>query len=96
MVTIIIENIIMFLLAFGENSTHTLQTRAINSSSIWYNGIATAISISFYLGSKTYLVFMLATQGVRYDLLGTYLVAAVISSTGTQWIAMKFIEKPKI
>lgn len=87
------EILVMFLLAAGENATHTLASRARNSNSIRYHAIAASIANTFYLLAQVYLIRALVLNLDRYDLLLTYLVSSVAAATTMHWVAMRFLEK---
>jgi len=83
------EILIMFSLVVLQNASFTLVSRARNSKSILYHGIASLLSNGIFLLVLRQVVINLD----RWDLMITYLVASVLGSIGMHYIAMKFFEK---
>lgn len=85
------EIIIMFSLVVLQNASFTLISRARNSKSILYHGIASVLSNGIWLLVIRQVVIHLD----QVDLMITYLVASVLGSIGMHYIAMRFFEKSK-
>jgi hypothetical protein len=79
----------MFSLVVLQNASFTLVSRARNSKSILYHGIASILSNGIWLLVIRQVVLNLD----RVDLMITYLLASVAGSIGMHYIAMKFFEK---
>jgi hypothetical protein len=74
-----------------QNASFTLVSRARNSSSLWYHGIASFLSNGIWL-----LVIRQVILNVdKPVLMIAYLIGSVIGSVGMHYIAMKYFEKPK-
>ena len=88
----ITEILKMFGLVILQNASFTLVSRARNSKSLWYHGIASVMSNGIWL-----LVIMNVVQNFKTPILmWTYLVASVIGSVTMHWFLMKYVEKPKV
>ncbi|MGK6342871.1 DUF1145 domain-containing protein [Chryseobacterium sp. DT-3] len=86
-----IELIKIFLLVILQNASFTLVSRARNSSSILYHGIASVLSNGIWL-----LVFRNLVQNFENtNVLIAYLLGSVIGSLSMHYIAMKYFEKNK-
>lgn len=79
----------IFLLVILQNASFTLVSRARNSSSILYHGLASVFSNGLYLLVLKSLVVNMDDPKV----LAAYLVASVIGSLSMHWVAMRFFEK---
>ncbi len=85
------EIIKMLLLVMLQNASFTLVSRARNSNSLAYHGIASVLSNGVWL-----LVIRKITQNFdKPELMVTYIVGSVIGSISMHYIVMRFIEKPK-
>lgn len=74
-----------------QNASFTLVSRARNSNSLAYHGIASVLSNGVWL-----LVIRKITQNFdKPELMVTYIVGSVIGSISMHYIVMRFIEKPK-
>jgi hypothetical protein len=82
----------MFFLVVLQNASFTLVSRARNSNSILYHTVASVLSNGIWLLVIRQVVINLD----RWDLMGTYLIAAVIGSILMHYVAMKFFEKKKV
>lgn len=85
------EILTMLGLVILQNASFTLVSRARNSKSLLYHGIASVLSNGVWLLVIRQVVLNLD----KPILLWTYLVGAVIGSVGMHHIAMKYFEKPK-
>lgn len=83
------EILIMFSLVVLQNASFTLVSRARNSKSLLYHGIASFLSNGIWLLVIRQVVLNLD----RTDLMITYLIASIIGSIGMHYVAMKFFEK---
>lgn len=86
-----IDLIKMFFLVILQNASFTLVSRARNSSSMMYHGIASVLSNGIWL-----LVFRNLVQ--NFDdtkLMLVYLVGSVTGSLAMHYISMKYFEKKK-
>lgn len=83
--------VILFAITIAQNASFTLVSRARNSGSLFYNGLASILSngIWFIVVQKVVAKPNDVATGV------TYVVAATIGSVLMQWIAIKFLEKKK-
>lgn len=86
-----IEILKMLGLVILQNASFTLVSRARNSSSIWYHGIASVLSNGIWLLVIRQVVLNLD----NYAMMLTYLVGSVTGSIGMHYIAMKYFEKKK-
>ena len=81
----------LFGLVLLQNASFTLVSRARNSGSYAYHGVAAVLSNGMYL-----LVFRrLALNPNDAPTALTYLAAAVIGSVLMHWFVQRFIEKNK-
>jgi putative flippase GtrA len=83
------EILIMFSLVVLQNASFTLVSRARNSKSLLYHGIASVLSNGIWL----LVIRQVVVNLDRWDLMLTYLVASVIGSISMHYVAMKFFEK---
>ena len=83
------EILIMFSLVLLQNASFTLVSRARNSKSLMYHGIASVLSNGIWLLVIRQVVLNLD----RWDLMVTYLIASVLGSIGMHHIAMKYFER---
>lgn len=84
-----VEVLKMLGLVILQNASFTLVSRARNSKSIMYHGIASVLSNGIWL-----LVIRQVVMSFDKPLLmWTYLVGSVIGSVGMHYIAMKYFEK---
>ncbi len=88
----ITEILKMLGLVILQNASFTLVSRARNSSSLLYHGIASVLSNGIWL----LVIREVVTNFDRWELMVTYLVGSVIGSLGMHHIAMKYFEKPKV
>lgn len=82
----------MLGLVILQNASFTLVSRARNSSSLMYHGIASVFSNGIWL----LVIREVVTNFDRWELMITYLVGSVIGSLSMHYVAMKYFEKPKI
>ena len=84
-----IELLKMFFLVILQNASFTLVSRARNSSSMLYHGIASVLSNGIWL-----LVFRNLVQNLDdTKLMFIYLAGSVIGSLSMHYISMKYFEK---
>lgn len=88
----IIEILIMLGLTIAQNASFTLVSRARNSKSLLYHGIASIGSNGIWLMVFRHLSMNLDSTPLMY----TYVVGAVTGSLLMHWFAMKFLEKPRV
>ncbi|MBK9223349.1 MAG: DUF1145 domain-containing protein [Saprospiraceae bacterium] len=86
-----VEILKMLGLVILQNASFTLVSRARNSQSLMYHGIASVFSNGIWL----LVIRQVVTNFDRIELMITYLVGSVIGSLGMHYIAMKYFEKPK-
>jgi len=79
----------IFLLVILQNASFTLVSRARNSKSILYHGVASLLSNGLWLLVIREVVINLDSWTVQL----AYLVGAIIGSLGMHYIAMRFFEK---
>lgn len=86
------EYILLFFVTILQNASFTLVSRARNSNSILFHGLASILSNGIW-----FLVVRQVTQKDTNTLiLGiTYTIAAVIGSIGMHWVSMNILEKSK-
>lgn len=84
-----IEILKMLGLVILQNASFTLVSRARNSKSILYHGIASVLSNGVWLLVIRQVVMNLD----KPILMWTYLIGAAIGSIGMHYIAMKHFEK---
>lgn len=81
----------LFFLTIAQNASFTLVSRARNSKSLLYHGLAAIGSNGIWL-----LVFRNLSMNLdNAAMMVTYVIAAVIGSLLMHWFAMKFLEKPR-
>lgn len=85
------EILLMFFLVVLQNASFTLVSRARNSKSLLYHGIASVLSNGIWLLVIRQVVLNLESIPLMF----TYLVASVIGSISMHYVAMKYFEKPK-
>lgn len=86
------EILIMLGLTIAQNASFTLVSRARNSRSLLYHGLASIGSNGIWL-----LVFRhLAMNLDNTEMMIAYVVGAVTGSLLMHWFAMRFLEKPRI
>lgn len=84
------EYIILFFMTILQNASFTLVSRARNSDSIIFHGLAAVLSNGIWF----IVVNQVVNKGVNTTALGiTYTVAAVIGSISMHYISMKYFEK---
>lgn len=81
----------MLGLTIAQNASFTLVSRARNSKSLLYHGLASIGSNGIWLLVFRHLSMNLDSTPLMY----TYVVGAVTGSLLMHWFAMKFLEKPK-
>jgi len=87
-----IWNILQMLgLVILQNASFTLVSRARNSDSIMYHGIASILSNGMWL----LVIKNVVTNFDKPELMWTYLIGSVIGSLSMHWFVMKYIEKKK-
>jgi hypothetical protein len=83
--------IIIFFLTILQNGSFTLVSRARNSGSLVYNGLASIASNGIW-----YLVFRKLSLSIDDPFLGVvYVTGAVIGSVLMQWVSITYLEKKK-
>lgn len=87
----IVEILKMLGLVILQNASFTLVSRARNSNSLMYHGIASVLSNGIWL----LVIRQVVTNFDRIELMITYLIGSVIGSLGMHYLAMKYFEKPK-
>lgn len=85
------EIAILFFSVVLQNASFTLVSRARNSKSLVYHGIASILSNGLWLVVIRQVVININDTTMMW----TYLVAAVIGSVLMHWFAMEFLEKKK-
>lgn len=85
------EIVKLLLLVILQNASFTLVSRARNSQSIMYHGIASVLSNGIWL----LVIRKIVTNLDNTAMMVTYLIGSVFGSLLMHWIAMKFFEKPK-
>lgn len=88
---VIYNVLIMFTLTLLQNASYTLMSRARNSRSILYNGLASVASNGIYL----LIIRKVVTNLDNVSMMLAYLIGAVTGSISMHWIAIKFLEKSK-
>jgi uncharacterized membrane protein len=76
-------------LAILQNASFTLVSRARNSKSLLYHGIASVLSNGIWL----LVIRQVVTNFDKPIMMWTYLIGSVIGSLGMHHIAMKYFEK---
>lgn len=79
----------MLLLVILQNASFTLVSRARNSKSLLYHGVASVLSNGIWL----LVIRNVVTNFDKPELMVTYLVGSVAGSLGMHWAAMKYFEK---
>lgn len=81
----------MFALVVLQNASFTLVSRARNSNSLMYNGIASLFSNGIWL-----LVISKVVQNIESPkMMIAYLAGSVVGSVAMHHISMKYFEKKK-
>lgn len=83
------QYLIMFGLVVLQNASFTLVSRARNSKSLLYHGIASVLSNGVWLLVIRQVVLHLEEPGLMF----TYLVGSVLGSVGMHYAAMRWFEK---
>jgi hypothetical protein len=78
-------------LTIVQNASFTLVSRARNSGSLLYNGMASVLSNGIWLMVMVYVVREIDS----WDMRAAYILGATIGSVLMQWFAMTYLEKPK-
>ena len=86
--TVIIEILSMLGLVILQNASFTLVSRARQSDSLLFHGLAAVLSNGIWL----LVIRQVVLNFDRWDLMTTYVVAAVIGSVGMHHISMNHIE----
>ena len=81
----------MLLLVILQNASFTLVSRARNSNSLLYHGIASVLSNGIWL----LVIRQVVTNFDKPILMWTYLIGSVTGSLLMHHIAMKYFEKKK-
>ena len=81
----------MLFLVILQNASFTLVSRARNSNSLVYHGVASVLSNGVWL----LVIRNVVSNFDNTALMITYLVGSVIGSLGMHYIAMKYFEKKK-
>lgn len=81
--------VLMLFVTVLQNASFTLVSRARNSKSLFYHGIAATLSNGMYLLVLSQLVTKLDSTPVKI----AYLIGSVIGSVLMHWTAMKYFEK---
>jgi hypothetical protein len=84
-----IEILKMLGLVILQNASFTLVSRARNSKSLLYHGIASVLSNGVWL----LVIRQVVTNFDKPIMMWTYLIGSVIGSLGMHHIAMKYFEK---
>jgi hypothetical protein len=87
----LLEILQMLGLVILQNASFTLVSRARNSESLMYHGLASIASNGVWL----LVIRKVVTNFDKPELMITYLIGSVIGSLGMHYIAMKFFEKKK-
>lgn len=89
---LVIQILIMLGLTVAQNASFTLVSRARNSKSLLYHGLAAIGSNGIWV-----LVFRHLSLNLSNNyLLVAYVIGAVSGSILMHWFAMKFLEKPRV
>lgn len=81
----------MMMLSFIQNASFTVVSRARNSDSILYHGIASIFSSALWL----IVLKNVVTNIDSWQMVAGYMIGTVSGSVGMHWFAMKFFEKKK-
>jgi hypothetical protein len=79
----------MLLLTILQSASFTLVSRARNSASLWYHGIALVLSNGIWLLVIRHVV----TNFSNLPLMVTYVAGSVIGGISMHYVSMKFFEK---
>lgn len=90
--------IIWAVLLVLQNASHTLASRAKNSTSLGYNAFASTFSNGVWFGSQFFIVHTLVGIADKSWLYITgvsvfYIFFTVIGSLVSHWLAMNYLEK---
>lgn len=83
--------LVLFFTTILQNASFTLVSRARNSRSIMFHGLAAVASNGIWL----LVIRQVVTHLDSPTLMFTYLVASVTGSVGMHWISMNYLEKGK-
>lgn len=79
----------LFLSTLLQNASFTLVSRARNSGSLLFHGLASVLSNGIWL-----LVIRQVVKNLdSASMMATYLIASVTGSVLMHWISMRFLEK---
>lgn len=85
------EYLVLFLMVILQNASFTLVSRARNSSSIAYHGVASVFSNGLWL--------LVAQKAVNKTddpwIIAVYIVASTIGALSMHWFVMKYVELNK-
>jgi hypothetical protein len=94
-----VDLVAWFLLLVVQNASFTWVSRARNSGSIAYHGVASVFSNGVWFVSQLFLIGMVVKPGMAWqDLmtLGTVYVAGTVTGAMLMhWASMRFLEKGK-
>lgn len=84
-----IEILKMLLIVILQNASFTLVSRARQSDSILFHGIAATLSNGIWL----IVIRKVVTNFDKPEMMITYIIGSVIGSIGMHYVSMKHIEK---
>lgn len=82
------EYVLVFFTTLLQNASFTLVSRARNSKSLWYHGIASVLSNGLWLLTMSKMV----SNFNNTNMMLTYLAASTVGAVLMHWITMRFIE----
>jgi len=84
------------VLLLFQNASFTWVSRARNSGSIWYNGIASIFSNGIFMIGQGVIVMNIAQhKASMWLMVPFYAGVCSVGSVVSQWILMKYVEKGK-
>lgn len=84
------------ILLLLQNASFTWVSRARNSGSVMYNGVASIFSNGIWMVGQAIIVVNIAeAKTPLWQMVLFYTTLCTIGSMGSQWILMKYIEKGK-
>lgn len=77
-----------------QNASFTWVSRARNSGSIWYNGVASIFSNGIWMVGQSIIIVNIAQSKAPLWLMVVFYAAVCsVGSVISQWLLMKYVEK---
>ena len=84
------------VLLLFQNASFTWVSRARNSGSVMYNGIASIFSNGIWMGGQAAIIVNIVQSNASlWVMIPFYAAICTIGSVVSQWVLMKYVEKGK-